>query len=132
MKGITVTSVLPLITESFVLVHLTGMAILVGAFILHMRSKENFPFRIMVWGASIQLVTCTLLVGLAYMGDEAPDNLKITIKTVLATGALIAAILGAKRQSRGEKKLHPFFHTAGGFAVINLIIAVLWNAELYV
>ncbi|CAB4530931.1 unannotated protein [freshwater metagenome] len=126
------TSVLPLITESFVLVHLTGMAILVGAFILHMRSKENFPFRIMVWGASIQLVTGTLLVGLAYMGDEAPDNLKITIKTVLATGALIAAILGAKRLSRGEKKLQPFFHTAGGFAVINLIIAVLWNAELYV
>ncbi len=132
LKGHTVTSVIPLITESFVLVHLTGMAILVGAFILHMRSKDNFPFRIMVWGASIQLVTGTILVGLAYMGDDAPDNLKITVKFLLATGALIAAILGAKRQSTGEKKLQPFFHTAGGFAVISLVIAVLWNAELYV
>ena len=132
LKGNTVTSVIPLITESFVLIHLTGMAILVGAFILHMRSKENFPFRLMVWGASIQLFTGTILVGLAYMGDEAPDNLKITVKTLLATGALIAAILGAKRQSHGETKLQPFFHTAGGIGVINLIIAVLWNAELYV
>jgi len=83
-------------------------------------------------GAAIQLFTGTILVGLAYMGDEAPDNLKITIKTLLATGALIAAILGAKRQKHGESKLQPFFHTAGGFAVINLVIAVLWNAELYV
>jgi len=132
LKGNTLTSVLPLITESFVLIHLTGMAILVGAFILHMRSKDNFPFRIMVWGALIQLATGTILVGLAYAGDDAPDNLKITIKFLLATGALIAAVLGAKRQSTGEKKLQPFFHAAGGFAVISLVIAVLWNAELYV
>jgi len=132
LKGITVNTALPLITESFVLIHLTGMAILVGSFIVHMRSKDNFPFRLMVWGAAIQLATGTILVGLAYMGDDAPDNLKITIKSLLATGALIAAILGAKRQSHGEKKLQPFFHTAGGFAVISLVIAVLWNAELYV
>jgi len=132
LKGNTVTSALPLITEVFVLVHLTGMAILVGAFILNMRAKSNFPFTLMVWGAAIQLFTGTILVGLAYMGDDAPDNLKITIKTLLATGALIAAILGSTRQSRGESKLQPFFHTAGGFAVINLIIAVLWNPELYV
>lgn len=134
LKGNTVDLRFPiaLITESFVLVHLTGMAILVGAFILNMRSKANFPFTLMVWGASIQLATGTILVGLAYMGDDAPDNLKITIKTLLATGALVAAILGAKRQSHGEGKLQPFFHTAGGFAVINLVIAVLWNPELYV
>lgn len=123
---------LPLITESFVLVHLTGMAILVGAFIANMRSKSNFPFTLMVWGASIQLFTGTLLVGLAYMGDDAPDNLKITIKSILATGALVAAILGNKRQKHGETKLQPFFHAAGGFAVINLVLAVLWNAELYI
>ena len=123
---------LPLITESFVLVHLTGMAILVGAFIVHMRAKSNFPFTLMVWGASIQLATGTLLVGLAYMGDDAPDNLKITVKTLFATGALVAAILGNKRQKSGDAKLQPFFHAAGGFAVINLVIAVLWNAELYV
>jgi hypothetical protein len=132
VKGNTVNTVLPLITESFVLIHLTGMAILVGAFILNMRAKSNFPFTIMVWGASIQLATGTILVGLAYAGDDAPDNLKITIKALLATGALIAAILGSSRQKKGETKLQPFFHAAGGLAFISLIIAVLWNAELYV
>lgn len=132
VKGNTVTTVLPLITESFVLIHLTGMAILVGAFILNMRAKSNFPFTIMVWGASIQLVTGTILVGLAYAGNDAPDNLKITIKALLATGALIAAILGSGRQKKGVTRLQPFFHAAGGLAFISLIIAVLWNAELYV
>jgi nucleoside permease NupC len=132
LKGNIVNTVLPLITESFVLIHLTGMAILVGAFILHMRSKDNFPFRIMVWGAAIQLATGTILVGLAYAGNEAPDNLKITIKMLLAAGSLVAAILGSSRQKKGEAKLQPFFHAAGGLAFISLIIAVLWNAELYV
>lgn len=125
-------TVLPLITESFVLVHLVGMAILVGSFILNMRAKSNFPFTLMVWGASIQLATGTILVGLAYMSGDEVDNLKITVKALLATGALIAAILGAKRQSHGDTKLQPFFHAAGGLAFISLIIAVLWNAELYV
>jgi nucleoside permease NupC len=132
LKGNIVTTVLPLITESFVLIHLTGMAILVGAFILNMRAKSNFPFTIMVWGAAIQLATGTILVGLAYAGDDAPDNLKITIKALLATGALIAAILGSCRQKKGKTRLQTFFHAAGGLAFISLIIAVLWNAELYV
>lgn len=122
----------PVINEIFVLIHLTGMAILVGAFILHMRAKENFPFRIMVWGAAIQLVTGTILVGLSYMGDEGgPDNVKISVKLILAAGALVAAIIGDRRQAKGESTLQPFFHTAGGLAFINLIIAVLWNAELW-
>jgi hypothetical protein len=134
LKGNTVDVRFPiaLITEVFVLVHLTGMAILVGAFIVNMRAEVNFPFKLMVRGASIQLFTGTILVGLAYMGDDAPDNLKITVKTLLATGALIAAILGAQRQSHGDTKLQPFFHAAGGLAVINLVIAVLWNPALYV
>ena len=122
----------PVFNEAFVLVHLVGMAILVGSFILKMRAKSDYPFTLMIWGASIQLVTGTILVGLMYMSGDEPDNLKITVKALLATGALIAAILGAKRQSHGEKKLQPFFHAAGGLSVISLVIAVLWNAELYV
>jgi hypothetical protein len=66
------------------------------------------------------------------MSPDGPvDNTKISVKAILTIGALIAAIIGAVRQSKGETKLQPFFHMAGGFAVINLIIAVLWNAELY-
>lgn len=120
-----------LLKESLVVIHLAGMAVLVGAFIINMKRKSDFPFTAMMWAAIVQLTTGTLLVGLSYALDDAPDNFKITVKSLLATGALIAAIIGRKRQAHGESKLQPFFHTAGGFAVINLIIAVLWNAELW-
>ncbi|MEY4476682.1 MAG: hypothetical protein RJA31_186 [Actinomycetota bacterium] len=120
-----------LLKESLVVIHLAGMAVLVGAFIVNMKRKSDFPFTAMMWAAIVQLATGTLLVGLEYALDDAPDNAKITVKAVLATGALVAAIIGRKRQAKGESKLQPFFHTAGGFATINLIIAVLWSAELW-
>ena len=107
------------------------MATLVGAFIINMKRKSDFPFTAMMWAAIVQLTTGTLLVGLSYALDDAPDNTKISVKALLATGALVAAIIGRKRQAKGESKLQPFFHAAGGFAVINLVIAVLWNAELW-
>lgn len=120
-----------LLKESLVLVHLAGMAVLVGAFVINMKRKSDFPFTAMMWAAIVQLSTGILLVGLSYALDDAPDNFKITVKSLLATGALVAAILGRKRQAHGESKLQPFFHAAGGFATINLVIAVLWNAELW-
>ncbi|MFM2412130.1 MAG: hypothetical protein RLZZ587_463 [Actinomycetota bacterium] len=120
-----------LLKESLVVIHLAGMAVLVGAFILYMKRKSDFPFTAMMWAAIVQLTTGTLLVGLSYALDDAPDNFKITVKSLLATGALVAAIIGRKRQAKGETKLQPFFHTAGGLAVINLVIAVLWSAELW-
>ena len=120
-----------LLKESLVVIHLAGMAVLVGAFIVNMKRKSDFPFTAMMWAAIVQLTTGTLLVGLSYALDDAPDNTKITVKALLATGALVATIIGKKRQAKGESKLQPFFHAAGGFALINLIIAVLWNAELW-
>jgi hypothetical protein len=120
-----------LFKESLVVIHLAGMAVLVGAFILYMKRKSDFPFTAMMWAAIVQLATGTLLVGLSYALDDAPDNFKITVKSLLATGALVAAIIGRKRQAKGETKLQPFFHAAGGLAVINLVIAVLWSAELW-
>jgi hypothetical protein len=68
---------------------------------------------------------------MAYAVDDAPDNAKITVKAILASAVLVAAILGRKRQAHGETKLQPFFHAAGGLATVSLIIAVLWNAELW-
>lgn len=121
-----------ILNEFVVLIHLTGMAILVGAFILNMKTKENFPFRLMVIGAATQFVTGLILVALSYAnGGDGPDNIKIGVKTLFVLGALVAAIIGNGRQKKGESKLQPFFHAAGGFAFINLVIAVLWNADLW-
>ncbi len=120
-----------LVTESLVLIHLAGMAVLVGVFITGMRKKSDYPFTAMMWAAIVQLVTGTLLVGMAYAIDDAPDNAKITVKATLTAAVLVATILGRKRQALGESKLQPFFHAAGGLATVSLIIAVLWNTELW-
>lgn len=120
-----------LVKESLVLIHLAGMAVLVGVFLTGMKKKSDYPFTAMMWAAIVQLVTGTLLVGIGYALDDAPDNAKITVKAILASAVLVAAILGRKRQKTGESKLQPFFHAAGGLATINLVIAVLWNAELW-
>lgn len=120
-----------LVKESLVLIHLAGMAVLVGVFLTGMKKKSDYPFTAMMWAAIVQLVTGTLLVGIGYALDDAPDNAKIGVKFLLATAVLVATIIGRQRQAKGESKLQPFFHAAGGLATINLVIAVLWNAELW-
>lgn len=120
-----------LVKESLVLIHLAGMAVLVGVFLTGMKKKSDYPFTAMMWAAVVQLVTGILLVGIGYALDDEPDNAKIGVKFLLATAVLVATIIGRQRQAKGESKLQPFFHTAGGLATVNLVIAVLWNAELW-
>ena len=120
-----------LVKESLVLIHLAGMAVLVGVFLTGMKKKSDYPFTAMMWAAVVQLVTGILLVGIGYALDDEPDNAKIGVKLLLATAVLVATIIGRQRQAKGESKLQPFFHTAGGLATVNLVIAVLWNAELW-
>ena len=120
-----------LVKESLVLIHLAGMAVLVGVFLTGMNKKSDYPFTAMMWAAVVQLVTGILLVGIGYALDDEPDNAKIGVKLLLATAVLVATIIGRQRQAKGESKLQPFFHTAGGLATVNLVIAVLWNAELW-
>jgi hypothetical protein len=120
-----------LLKESLVLIHLAGMAVLVGVFLTGMKKKSDYPFTAMMWAAIVQLVTGTLLVGVGYGLGESPDNAKIGVKLILVVAVLVATILGRKRQAKGESKLQPFFHAAGGLATLSLVIAVLWNAELW-
>ena len=120
-----------LLKESLVLIHLAGMAVLVGVFLTGMKKKSDYPFTAMMWAAIVQLVTGTLLVGVGYGLGESPDNAKIGVKLILVVAVLVATIIGRKRQAKGEAKIQPFFHAAGGLATVNLIIAVLWNAELW-
>jgi hypothetical protein len=120
-----------LLKESLVLIHLAGMAVLVGVFLTGMKKKSDYPFTAMMWAAIVQLVTGTLLVGVGYGLGESPDNAKIGVKLILVVAVLVATIIGRKRQAKGEAKLQPFFHAAGGLAAVSLTVAVLWNAELW-
>ena len=116
--------------------HFLGLAMMIGPFLLQMRQRSGYAFNWMLTGAIIQLVTGSLLVGLAEMRladnpDMALDHIKVGVKLGLALIAFIAAFIGYRRQKKGatgasERPLMPFFHTAGGLAVIEVFIAVLW------
>jgi hypothetical protein len=122
---------LELIKGITLVIHFVGLAILVGLFVANMKTKTNFPFGLMIPAAAIQLVTGVILVGMKYALDEDVNNAKIGIKFVLALAALVAAVIGNIRQKKGETKLQPFFHAAGGFAIVDIVIAVLWSTDIW-
>ena len=127
--------------------HLIGASLLVGTFFVQMRAKAGHNFTIMLIGASLQLVSGVALYGLAMAGDGEPNHMKLGIKGVIALVVFVAALIGFLRQKAirkersnlktggaqivadvaVERKLLPFFHAAGGLALVNLLIAVFWG-----
>jgi len=113
------------VLHSVILVgHFVGLAAVVGPFLMQARWKG---------GAITQLVTGLLLVGLAEMGgdDEEPLNYaKIGVKLAIAVIIFVAALLGYLKQRKSEggggRELLPFFHAAGGLALVNIALAVFW------
>lgn len=116
------------IVQSILLaIHILGLAAIIGTFFVQMRKNEGFSVNIVLAGAITQLVTGVAMVG---VGEAALDRdynmVKIAVKLVLALvvlGAAIAAAVAAKRGTR----VKPWFHTAGGTAVINVLVAVIWR-----
>ena len=115
--------------------HFLGLAMIIGPFLLQMRSRSGYAFNWVLAGTIVQLVSGLLLVGLAEMRladdpDMTLDHIKVAVKLGVALLAFIAALLGYLRQRKGaggnERSLMPFFHSAGGLAIIDLFVAVLW------
>ncbi|WP_413318398.1 hypothetical protein AA0Z99_00375 [Agrococcus sp. 1P02AA] len=128
--------------------HLIGASLLVGTFFVQMRAKTGFHFPIMLTGASIQLASGIALYGLAMTGEGEPNHMKLGIKALIALIVFVAALLGFLRSraiqhekaglrqggavSVGnlelpERRVKTFFHIAGGLALVNLLIAALWQ-----
>ncbi len=122
------------VLHSVILVgHFVGLAAVVGPFLMQARWKGKYSFSVVLGGAITQLVTGLLLVGLAEMGgdDEEPLNYaKIGVKLAIAVIIFVAALLGYLKQRKavggGGRELLPFFHAAGGLALVNIALAVFW------
>lgn len=118
-----------------VTIHLLGMAVIVGTFIVQMKANTGFRFPLMLTGAAIQLLSGVALYGMLMAGDDEPNHMKLGIKTLIALVVFVAALVGFLRQRKlvaaggtaDESSLKPMFHTAGGLAVINVLIAALWQ-----
>jgi hypothetical protein len=109
-----------------VALHLLGMAAIVGAFFVQMRRKDGFVIAPMLAGAITQVVTGVALVGLAEASDSDLIYAKIGVKLAVAVVVLAAVIVATVVQRRGGR-VNPWFHAAGGLAVINVLVAVFWN-----
>jgi hypothetical protein len=107
-------------------IHILGLAVIVGTFAVQMRAKEGFRTDLILAGAITQVVTGLLLVGVREGAHLPVDNVKIAVKLVIALVVLVAAIVARVKAKRGGK-VKPWFHTAGGLAVVNVLIAVLWQ-----
>ncbi|MBN9605413.1 MAG: hypothetical protein J0G30_02240 [Actinomycetales bacterium] len=112
----------------FFALHMLGLAAIVGSFFVKLRAKSDFPTGLVLAGAITQLVSGLALVGMAYAlgnGDHV-NNAKIAVKLIIAVIVLVAAIVAFVVQRRGGR-VQPAFHTAGGLAVVNLLVATLWH-----
>lgn len=112
--------------------HFIGLAAIVGPFVMQARWKGQYAFPVVLGGAITQLVTGLALVGIAEMGgDDDPLNYaKIGVKLSIAVVVFVVALLGFLKQRKAEggggRELLPFFHAAGGLALVNIALAVFW------
>lgn len=106
--------------------HILGLAAIVGAFFVKMRASDGFPTGVVLASAITQVVTGLALVGVREATDLGVNNIKIAVKLGLAIVVLVAAIVAHVQRRRGGR-VKPAFHAAGGTAVINVLVAVLWQ-----
>ena len=123
------------ILRSFMLVaHFVGLAAVIGPFLLQVRWKGQYALSVVLGGAITQLVTGLVLVGLAEMRaaqlDFEVDHVKVAVKLVIGLLVFVAALIGYLKQRKteggGGRELMPYFHTAGGLALVNTALAVFW------
>jgi high-affinity Fe2+/Pb2+ permease len=106
--------------------HILGLAAIIGAFLVQLRKKSDYNLSPMLAGAITQLVTGVALVAVRESADLGVNSTKIAVKLIIAIVVLAAVIVAMVQQRRG-KNASPWFHTAGGLAVVNVLVAVFWQ-----
>lgn len=112
-----------LLTDLVVVLHLLGLAAVVGSAVFVARGVATPA---LVWGARAQIVTGLVLVGLAEMGDDPVNHTKVGVKLLVALAVAACAEIAAGRERRGQGGPE-LVHAAGGLAVLNTLVAVLWS-----
>jgi len=117
-----------IVYKILVLLHLVGMAMLVGGWLATIRSPRVLPG---MWhGALTQLVTGLLLVGIAESGavDNEVNNAKSALQLGVARVITVLVFLNRRRGRANDGAVSPGAANAvGGLALLNTAIAVLWT-----
>jgi predicted membrane protein len=113
-----------------VILHLVGMAAVLGGFLTQMKAMAKKAARIvpaMVHGAWTALITGILLVGVAQwrigMGANFEvDHTKIAVKSIIAAVILVLVMINRKKDNVNT----PIFGAIGALTLTNLVLAVIW------
>ncbi len=117
-----------LVYDLFVIVHLLGMAALVGGYLAVAKAPTASP--VMLWGARAQIVTGLVLVGLAEgvsSLDKDLNHAKIGLKLVIALGAIACIEIASSRARRGAGEKPDLVKYAGWLGLLNVVVAAGWN-----
>jgi hypothetical protein len=107
-------------------VHLLGMAAIVGSWFTVLKSPQVLPP--MVWGARVQVIVGFLLWGILESGaaDDAGDPNRVKLVVKLLIGVAVAG-LAESNLKKGTSVNPRIVHLIGGLAVVNVLVAVLWQ-----
>jgi hypothetical protein len=110
--------------DALLFLHLLGMAVLVGAFLLQRRTAASGPLNA-AWlhGTGLQLITGLALIGVLELQDEDVNNPKVGIKLLVAL-AIGGLALAFRRRDRMPNWLLP---ALAGLVVLNVGLAVFWG-----
>jgi hypothetical protein len=119
-----------ILRNSLVVLHLVGMAALLGGFLTQMKLLGAGSARIvpaMIHGAWTALITGLLLVGVAEwriaMGANFEvDHVKIAVKSIVVAIVLVLVMMNRKKEAVGS----PVFTSIGGLTLTNVVLAVFW------
>ncbi|GAA1776872.1 hypothetical protein [Nostocoides vanveenii] len=119
-----------ILTNVLVLIHLIGMAAIVGGWIsLRVRGVESGRgLSVVVWGARFQILTGLALVGIHESQKDPLNHAKIGVKLAIALACAACAEMAAARARRGsgDSKLIDY---AGVLGILNTAVAALWETS---
>ena len=116
--------------NTLVVLHIVGLASLVGGFLTQMKAMAQKASKIvpaMVHGAWTALITGILLVGVAEWrialgaGFDV-DHTKIAVKSIVAAVVVTLVMLNRKKESVAT----PVFGAIGALTLTNIVLAVFW------
>lgn len=112
-----------LLLNILLILHLLGMAAILGPFLGQLTAKTKAITKTMVWGARAQLITGLALVGVASAAAYDVDHVKIAVKLLIAIA--VVGICEATHKKSGSIKT-PWL-LVGILTTVNVIVAVMWN-----
>jgi hypothetical protein len=126
-------SALEIVRLVLLVIHLVGLAAIVGPFILQRSRKSGFEFAPMLVGSIAQLLSGAALIGVRKAEELAVIEPKMAVKLGIAVVVLIVVLVAVVRQRRirqaggSDARLRPLLVLAGLLAIADIVVAVFWH-----